>query len=170
MTPEEALQILEEENTPDNVIEHCQAVARKAVQIAERIRAAGHEVDINLVETGALLHDIGRSQSHGLDHGYIGSLILKSRGLDEHSKIAARHVGAGLSREEAKRGGLPPKAFIPKTLEEKIVANADNLMEGIHSVPIGVTLQKMRDYGNPAESITRVSDLYREIEALASSI
>lgn len=170
LSREEALKILEEENTPANVIEHSEAVTRKAMEIAKKIKAAGHEVDLQLVETGALLHDIGRAQSHGLDHGYIGSLILKGRGLVEHSKIAARHIGAGLSKREAKRGGLPPKQYIPKTLEEKIIANADNLIDGTRPIPISITLQKMRNHDDPNDSIERVSELYHEIEALASSL
>ncbi len=170
LTREQALQILEEENTPEGVVEHAKAVARKAVNIAEKIQAAGHEVDVQLVETGALLHDIGRSQTHGFDHGYFGSLILKDRGLEQQSKIAARHIGAGVTKQEAKRNGLPSKDFIPKTLEEKIVANADNLIDGTHSCPIQDTVQKMKKHGDPEDAIERVLELYQEIEALASLI
>ncbi|MFC2174475.1 HD domain-containing protein [archaeon] len=170
LTREEALKLLEEENTPPNVIEHCEAVARKAVKTAERIKAAGHDVDIQLVETGALLHDIGRAQAHGLDHGFFGGIILRDRGLKQQAHIAERHIAAGLSKQEAKRAGLPPKEYIPQTLEEKIVANADNLIAGTHPVPIKITVQKLRDERVPEESISRVSELYAEIEALASSI
>ena len=170
MTPEEALQILEEENTPPNVIEHCQAVARKAVQITKRIQSQGHEVDLNLVETGALLHDIGRSKTHGMDHGYMGGVIFRHRGLKDYAHICERHIGAGLTKQEAKKCGIPPKDYFPKSLEEKIIANADNLIDGIHSVQIGATIQKLRDDGVSEESIERVSELYQEIEALASSI
>jgi len=169
LTREEALKILEEENTPPNVIEHCEAVARKAVKIAERIKAQGHEVNVQLVETGALLHDVGRAQSHGLDHGYMGGVILRGRGLKDYAHIAERHIAAGLSKQEAKRAGLPPKEYLPQTLEEKIIANADNLIAGTHPVPLKATIQKLRDERVPEESISRVSELYAEIEALASS-
>ncbi|MCK4327663.1 MAG: HD domain-containing protein [Candidatus Diapherotrites archaeon] len=170
LTREEALKILEEENTPPHVVEHCEAVARKAVKIAERIKAAGHEVNIQLVETGALLHDVGRAQSHGLDHGFVGGVMLRGRGLKEHAHIAERHIAAGLDKQEAKRAGLPPKEYIPQTLEEKIIADADNLIDGTHPVPIKVTIQKLRDERVPEGSIARVSELYAEVEALASSL
>ncbi len=169
MTREEALQILEEENTPQNVIEHCKAVARKAVAIAKEIKAAGHDVNLQLVETGALLHDIGRSQTHGIDHGYMGGVILRARGLKEYAHICERHIAAGLSKAEAKRFGLPPKEYIPQTIEEKIIADADNLTEDTHPIQIGEEIQKLRDAGVPEEAITRVRELYEEIEALSSS-
>jgi len=169
LTREEALQILEEEGVPEQVVEHCKAVARRAVSDAKRIQAAGHKVDLQLVETGALLHDLGRAQTHGLDHGYMGGVILRGRGLKEYAHIAERHIAAGLSKQEAKRGGLPPKEYLPQSLEEKIIANADNLIDGTHSVPLKSTLQKLREERVPEESIGRVSELYSEIEALASS-
>lgn len=166
LSRKDALQILEEENTPIHVIQHCEAVARKAVAIAKKIQAAGHEVDLQLVETGALLHDIGRSQTQGVDHGFVGGVILRNRGLVEHARIAERHVGAGISKEEAKRLGLAPRDYIPRTLEEKIIANADNLIDGTHSVPIWDTVQKMRSHGAPEEAVNRVLELYKEIESL----
>jgi uncharacterized protein len=169
MTPEEALRILEEEHTPENVVEHCKAVAKKAVRMAEKIRAAGHKIDVNLVETGALLHDIGRSQAHGANHGHIGGLILRSRGLKEHALIAERHIGAGIARDEAKKLGLPAKDYIPQTLEEKVVADADNLIEETHSIPIWNTVQKFRDEGVPEAAVNRLTELYQEIEALMAS-
>ena len=169
ITRKDALRILEEENTPPNVIEHCKVVADKAVKMAKKIIAAGHDVDLQLVETGALLHDVGRSQTHAIDHGYMGGVIMRGRGLKKHAHICERHIAAGLSKEEAKRFGLPPKEYIPQTLEEKIIANADNLVAGTHSVQIGETIQKLRREGVPEEAVKRVSELYGEIEALASS-
>lgn len=170
LTRDEALQILEEENTPPTVIDHCKAVARKALKTAEKIKANGHEVDLQLVETSALLHDIGRSQTHGIDHGYLGGVILRGRGFKEHARIAERHIGAGITKSEAKKHGLPSKEYVPQTLEEKIIANADNLIAGTRSVPIQDTVKKLREEGLSQEVIEGVLSLYSEIEALASSL
>jgi len=170
VTREEALRILEEENTPPNVIEHCKAVAKKALGIAKKIKEAGHAVNMQLVETGALLHDIGRSQTHGIDHGYMGGVIMRARGLKEYAHICERHIAAGLSKEEAKRFGLPPKEYIPQTIEEKIIADADNLIAGTHATQIGEAIQKLRREGVPEDAIKRVSELYHEVEALSFSL
>ena len=39
------------------------------------------EVDMELVKTGALLHDIGRSQTNGIKHAVVGAELLKVRGF-----------------------------------------------------------------------------------------
>jgi len=111
-----------------HVIEHSIAVSRKAVEIAERIKKKGVNVDVRLVKIGGLLHDIGRSVTHGIKHGYYGSLILRSLGCYKLARIAERHIGAGITKEEAEKLGLPKRDFIPKTLEEKIVAYADKFV------------------------------------------
>ena len=54
------IELLEKENTPENVIDHCKAVCRKAMKIAANF----DNVDKDLIRKGALLHDIGRSKTH----------------------------------------------------------------------------------------------------------
>jgi len=124
-TPEECINLLKKTGCSDEVINHSEAVRDVAVKIA---KAAG--ANIPLVESGALLHDIGRSKTHGIRHAVEGVKIAKKLGLPENIlKIIERHIGAGLSSNEAKKLGLPKKNFIPLTLEEKIVCHADNLIE-----------------------------------------
>ena len=59
-TRAEAINLLEENGCAPNVIEHCKEVALLAVEIAKKAKAAGHDVNPELVEVGALLHDLGR--------------------------------------------------------------------------------------------------------------
>jgi uncharacterized protein len=115
---------------PKNVTTHSKKVRRIALQVAREIKENGFDVDLKLVGRGALLHDIGRSMTHGLEHGYFGGKILKEEGEGEEvARIAERHVLGGISREEAERMGMPAKDFIPETIEEKIVCYADKLSE-----------------------------------------
>ena len=58
------LELLRKENTPENVIKHSQAVCKKAMEIASNFDNA----DKDLIKKGALLHDIGRSKTHGITH------------------------------------------------------------------------------------------------------
>jgi len=44
--------------------------------------------------------------------------------------LIERHVGAGLTLEEARSFGLPERSYMPETLEEKILAAVDNLASG----------------------------------------
>jgi len=106
------------------VIEHCETVTRLALKIGEKCNA-----NLELVEAGALLHDIGRSKTHGVMHGVEGAEIGRKLGLpDEVVNIIERHLGGGIGREEAVKIGLPEKDYTPVTLEEKIICHADNLI------------------------------------------
>ena len=113
------------------VIDHCLTVHGIAVTLADRIISAGTLVDPDLVAAGAILHDIGRSQTHGMDHADAGARICRSLGFDERiCLIVERHIGAGITAAERMQFGLSADDRIPETLEEKIVAHADNIVKG----------------------------------------
>ena len=117
VSKKEALALLKKYNVNQHVMEHVMAVHDYAMEIAAAV-----ECDRGLVEAGSLLHDIGRSMSHGIDHAIIGAEILKKEGVDGRIvSIVERHIGAGLTAREAKKLGLPPKDYAPRTIEEKIV-------------------------------------------------
>ncbi|MCK4364606.1 MAG: HDIG domain-containing protein [Thermoplasmatales archaeon] len=123
--PEECIELLKKSGCSEEVISHCKAVRDVAVRMAERANA-----DVKLVEAGALLHDIGRSKTHGIRHLVEGARIAKNLGLPNSIiKIIERHIGAGLPAEDARKLGLPEKKYIPETLEEKIVCHSDNLID-----------------------------------------
>ena len=143
-------------------------VTKIALKLAEAAKNKGIRVDTDLIEVGALLHDIGRGQTHYLEHGAVGGQIAIKFGLPmEIVHIIERHVGAGLSMDEAMRNGLPSRSFIPETLEEKIVCYADKLVEGDHEVDIEVTLnQYAQELGSEHPSIKRLKTLHEEITTL----
>jgi len=147
---------------PENVIEHCLAVRDLAVEMAERCDA---DVDVDLVEVGAILHDIGRSKTHDLDHAVVGAEIVRELGYPEEvARIVERHIGAGITAEEARELGLPPKDYVPETLEEKIVAHADNLVFGTKRVPFRRVLDKFRSRLGPDHpSVRRLIELHEEL-------
>lgn len=164
----QALQLLHETGCSRNVIKHCKTVAELAVEIARACREKGMNVDLQLVEIGALLHDIGRSKTHSVHHAVVGAKIAKSLGLPEPIiSIIKRHVGGGITAKEAKRLGWPRDIYIPQTLEEKIVSYADKLIDGSRRVPIERTVAKFRSERRvPPSSITRLKKLHREMSAL----
>jgi len=130
---DECLSLLKKSGASAGVIAHSETVCRAAEEISERIRKLGRgNPDMKLVTAGAILHDIGRSRTHGVAHGFIGGQILQELGLDERLvRITERHVGAGIPKEEAGGIGLPStRDFIPETLEERIVCYADKLAFG----------------------------------------
>jgi uncharacterized protein len=124
------------------VIEHSKAVTKKAIELSNSFLTS---VDLDLVIAGSMLHDIGRSQTHGIDHIIVGSRIAKEEGLSEEIiKIIERHVGAGLTKEEAKNLGLPQGDYLPITPEETVVSYADNLTSGTKHLSFGEALSRFK--------------------------
>ncbi len=80
---EQAIQILEQQNCPPQVINHCLAVTTLALEIAAELKAQSIQIDLALVEAGAILHDLGRAKSHEVDHGLVGAQMAKSLGLPQ---------------------------------------------------------------------------------------
>lgn len=163
-----ALSLLLKAGCSRKVVEHCKAVEAVAMQIAKACKKKGLNVNIRLVQIGALLHDIGRSKTHSVDHAVVGMEIAESLGLpDTVVSIIGRHVGGGITIDEAKRLGWPVKDYLPRTLEEKIVAYADKLIEGLRKVPIEQTIEKLSwDLGETHPAIERVKKLHDELSSV----
>ena len=155
------IKLLEKENTPENVIKHCIAVCRKSVKIASNFEDA----DLDLIRKGALLHDIGRSKTHGITHAIEGVEIARKYGYSANVlNIIERHIGAGISESEAVKLGLPKKSYLPQTLEEKIVAHADNLISGSDEVDIDFVIAKWeRNIEDSEDNIKRLIELDNEL-------
>ena len=146
-------------------------MAKIALKIARRLKKKGFSVDLELVEIGALLHDIGRSKTHTVHHAIVGAKIAEQRGLPEPIvKIIERHVGGGITAQEAEKLGWPVKDYIPETLEEKIVCYADKLVEGNKEVPVEVTIRKLADeLGDDHPAIERIRRLHEEFTSMVNS-
>jgi uncharacterized protein len=159
---EQAIELLRKNNCPTKIINHCEAVAKLALEIACKLAAKGIKVDLKLVEAGALLHDIGRTKSHNVDHGVAGAKILESEGFPEELvKVVKRHVGGGITAQEAEKFGWPKDTYEPATLEEKIVSYADKLIDGSKKVPIDMEIERLEV--EHKEAAERVRKLHEEI-------
>ena len=157
-SPEECLDLLKKSGCSDKVIRHCKAVRDVAVRMAKKAHA-----DVELVEAGALLHDIGRSKTHGILHVLEGVKIARQLRLPESIvNIIERHIGAGLSVEVARKLNLPPRDYIPKTLEEKIVCHADSLINNCEKQNIENEVKRAlrEDHKEYAE---RLVNLHKEL-------
>ena len=128
----------------------------------------GYDVDMELVEIGAILHDIGRSKTHGPDHAAVGGEMVRRLGIAEPvACIVDRHVGAGIPEDEARALGLPEGVYVPETLEEKIVCYADKLIAGWREVDISVTIEDFAGkMGRDHPAIERLWNLHREMDGL----
>lgn len=156
------IKILKQLNCPENVIEHSKAVYKKAMRMAENY----DDVNLELIKKGALLHDIGRSKTHGITHAIEGAKIAKDLGFDESiCNIIERHIGAGIDENEAIELNLPKKSYVPQTLEEKIVAHSDNLISGNEEVDLQFVINKIRrKVNNPEPKVKRLINLDEELK------
>lgn len=124
------------------LLNHSNRVAEKALSIANKHPEL--HLDIPFLYEGAMLHDIGIFKTdapsifcYGTEpyicHGYLGALLLEEYGkthsldLTRHARVACRHTGTGLTKEqiEAENLPLPHQDFVPETPEEIVVCFAD---------------------------------------------
>ena len=163
---EQALELLRKHKCPPQVIEHTTAVADLAVETANKLQSKGVKVNVELVEAGALLHDLGRSKVHTVDHAVVGAEIAQSISLPEPViRIIKRHVGAGITAKEAQALGWPKGTYVPQSIEEKIVSYADKRIDKSKRVPIEVEIEKLQKE-NKFEAAERVKKLNDEITSL----
>ncbi|MFW9940227.1 MAG: HDIG domain-containing metalloprotein [Promethearchaeota archaeon] len=163
-----AIDLLKKLKIPYSVRRHSEKVADKAIEIANKITKV--KVDKNLIEIGALLHDIGRTKTHGFNHALIGGKILRERGFsDKLAKICETHILGGLDIEDAKKLGLPEKNYLPVSLEEKIICLADKHMAGTREVTIKERFNRwFQKYGRSQillKSRERIRKIQKEIES-----
>lgn len=159
---DECIGMLLDEGCKRRVVIHCCTVEAVAKEMISRIGGA----DRDLVLAGALLHDIGRSVNHSIMHACIGAQILSDMGLPkELVEIVRKHTGAGLDPEDVAEMGLPEGDYIPRTIEEKIVAHADNLVSDNRVVDHMHSVMKLRSKGAD-RGADRIQALHEELSAM----
>ena len=158
-----AVEILRNAGCSENVIEHCLTVCRLATSIADEVNI---HIDKSLLKKGAVLHDLGRSRTHGLNHITEGVHLAQELKLGQDiERIIERHIGAGVTSKEAAALGLPAKDHMPETPEEKIIAYADNLTRGKKTVSFEESLRMFKEkLGSDNPAISRMIRLHHEIE------
>lgn len=120
----------------DFLIQHSRAVTQKALQIADRTKHLGPDLDF--IQEAAMIHDIGIifTNQPGIGcygnkpyvcHGYLGRELMEREGFPRHAPVCERHVGIGLTREEieGKKLPLPVRDMVPITVEEQVICYAD---------------------------------------------
>jgi uncharacterized protein len=114
---------------------HSVAVARSAELIAEALHATGAEVVPTTARVAAVLHDIGRSETHdSLGHLTAGHRILTVLGEPTLARVCLCHGFSGLTPDEANLVGWPRADYRPRTWAEQAVTIADALTHGARTV------------------------------------
>ena len=171
LSRENAIAMLEAAGDGALWTQHCFAVADKAVVIGAALEQ--HQpLDIRLLWSAALLHDVGRQATQDpVRHGVAGYHLLTATGHAKEARVCASHVLFGLRAAEAVRFGLPDRDFIPESVEEKLVALVDLLIE--FDQPTSLTQRfaslRKRNAGN-AFFLQRLDRAFAAAEAFKTQI
>ena len=182
MLREDDLDLLKSSGMSDADITHSLQVAEKALEIAGRVTAGGKTaLDMELVGRGALFHDLGKAETHAMEHGMIGARMGAELGLPEAvTAIMEKHIRGGLTAEEAVELGLPVKDYTLGRLEERIIIYADRLVDIIHDGIVDIhsereaeerfeeILRTIPKYGKNDLTLARYLGYHREIQALVA--
>ena len=113
------IELLRTSGVSEDDIAHSVTVAEKALEIAYR---TNKDLDFEFIGRGALFHDLGKAQTHDIEHGKLGAEIGKALGLPDHiTAVMEKHIRGGLTDEEATELGLPIKDYTLHTLEERLI-------------------------------------------------
>jgi uncharacterized protein/tRNA (cytidine56-2'-O)-methyltransferase len=137
------IDILKRTGCKERVIIHCCTVCAVAEEMLNNITA-----DRALVTAGSLLHDIGRAADNSIMHAIRGGEMIEKMGFPaELVCVIKKHTGAGLDDDDIRDLGLPPGDYMPRTIEEKIVAHADNLVSDNRVVGHTHSVARLRNKG-----------------------
>lgn len=119
MTDHEISNLIQEFHVPLHVRGHCEVVANFAIELAEKLIASGEKINLELLRSAALLHDLVRvvdfkkfdpakfpdpvtqediecwkelrKKYAGMHHALAGAKILEERGFPEIAKLIEKH-------------------------------------------------------------------------------
>jgi putative nucleotidyltransferase with HDIG domain len=96
-----------------HIVRHSRLVTRVAMLIARKLNSVGQQLDLALVEAGALLHDITKTTSIETreNHAKTGGELLTSLGYPGVGEIVRQHIC------------LDPGSFDPDAVTEAEVVN-----------------------------------------------
>ena len=112
-TKEQCLELIGQHKMLPHIVRHSQLVTRVAVLIARKLNGVGQQLDLALVEAGALLHDITKTISieTSENHAQTGGELLTSLGYPGVAEIVRQHIC------------LDPGSFDPDAVTEAEVVN-----------------------------------------------
>ena len=119
--------LLQTSGMPETVRRHSEAVSRKALDMAVRLSCFGICLNLELVRSAALLHDIGKGQP---DHARRGAEILRRSGYPLAAEIVRQHHDLDC---------------IPQQADETLVVYlADKLVQGEREVSLEERFERSR--------------------------
>jgi len=153
-TRETCLSLMDQEAMLPNIKAHSLQVARIALCLGKNLKAHFPELNLDLVEAGALLHDIAKTEclkTRG-NHALVGEEKVRAMGFDSLAPIVAQHVL------------LEDKYFQNGCLDEVVLVNyADKRVRHEEVVELEERFAYLvQTYGRSQEAVQRIEALYQD--------
>ena len=146
-----------------NVREHSYRVMQVANFLGQALTAAGLELHLPLISTGALLHDLGKTPCLGTaqNHAQWGAEVLSALGYPELAQVVREHVR--LAEEFVKD---------PRPLREAEVVNyADKRVLHTRVVSLADRFADLKErYGRTPEALARIAAMEVSSQALEEKL
>lgn len=151
--------------------DHCRQVAKVARRLGEGLMARGlcGTEELALLEVQALLHDIGRSRTHGPLHGWSGFTLLRARGAEVEARGCLSHWLKGRALEEIQVSRLWTRDFArrawlslhppPWTLLDSALSVADSSVQHTTIVPMAERHQDLHERYGRSPWLERAAEL-----------
>lgn len=160
---EECFRLLKESHTPENIMRHTRAVNKLCMDLGERLKARGEDINLELLDRASLLHDLDKFMTLREDyemHGIEACRILREGGYPGLAEIVRKHRILTI----LKPGEL-------KAWEEKIVYYADKRVMHDRTVPVREKMKYLvKTYNIRGRDLEKLRECEREILKLEKEI
>jgi putative nucleotidyltransferase with HDIG domain len=145
-----------------NIREHSLLVREVALYLGTSLLAAGLTLRLDLIEAGALLHDLGKTACLGtsVNHAEWGAKALLATGYPEVAQVVREHVFLQSTGKD------------PRTIREAEVVNyADKRVLHTRVVTLAARFVDLRErYGQSAEARSRIAGLEQTAQRLEARL
>lgn len=149
---EEISELRRRYGTPEQVTAHCEAVARKALEIGERLEQAGCSLDLEVIAAAAKLHDLLRTKPR---HAEAGADAVEKEGYLQTADVIRQH-------HELREVKLD---------EAAVVFLADKLVRGEETVSLEQRFAKSRErFQDNPEAMAAHDRRYRQAVAIEAIV
>ncbi len=142
------MKMLIEQKTPQNVVEHTLVVNKIAVFLAKKLKEAGVNINVELVDTASLLHDMTKP---GEDHARDAEKILKEKGFPEIAEVVGFHDFKGVIEETS-------------NFEAKLLQYADKRCGKVNIVSLDKRYKSWEKKYGSSEKLARGKEIMKSIE------
>ncbi len=153
---EECLALLKNYHTPDHVIRHCVMVTETALKIGRALINKGYDLDLGLIQSAGLLHDIARVEEK---HWEVGADIADRLGYHQEASIIKIHMFYNCNPNRGKIDEIDIVCLSDRMVKEDEYVGLVNRMQDI--------LEKFK--GNP-EAYERISVRIKDNQTMVRKI